>query len=507
MSTRSLFIKTLSFLFCLIISSAAHLAAEVRLPRLFGESMVVQQQAWVPVWGWADPGEKVTVELMGGSASAVADENGKWKISLPPMNAGAGPYELKVTGRNTIVIGNVAVGEVWLCSGQSNMAMTVRRCLNSEAETAAADWPLIRQFQVKRGKSLEPLGDIPVGEDEKSWLSIWRPCSPETVGSFTGAGYFFARSLHRTLGVPIGLIHSSWGGTTAEAWTRRGWLGSDPELKRILDSWPGYNYDESWLTEEYEKYLAKLDEARSAGTEKPIYFNCPSVLYNSMIAPLIPYAIRGVIWYQGESNAGRAAQYGKLFPSMIRNWRADWAQGDFPFLFQQLVNFRNGGSVWPDLREAQGRALSLPNTGMAVGIDIGDPGDVHPKNKQEVGRRLALVARAKVYGEKVLCSGPLFKCLKVEGEKCRVSFCYPGDGLVAKGGSALKWFQVAGADKKFIEGEARIEGNEVVVWSEQVKKPVAVRYAWADNPEGCNLWNTVDGKAWLPAAPFRTDDW
>ncbi len=499
--------RVLPFLFFLLAVSAVPAAAEVRLSGLFSDNMVLQREIWVPVWGWADPGEKVAVEFSGRRVSTVADENGRWKVALAPLKAGAGPYELKVSGRNTVVIENVAVGEVWICSGQSNMAMEVRRCLDAERETAAADYPLIRQFQVKRGKALEPLEDVLTTEGEKSWLNKWRVCTPSTVINFTGVGYFFARDLHRNLDVPIGLIHSSWGGTVAEAWTRRGCLESDPQLKMILDSWPGYNYDEEWLKTEYEKFITRVDSAHDARMPQPLYFNRPSVLYNAMIAPLVPYAIRGTIWYQGESNAFRAQQYRRLFPAMIENWRSDWGQGDFPFLFVQLVNFEGGSGAWPYLREAQTMALHLPNTAMAVGIDIGEAGDVHPKNKQEVGRRLALAARGLVYGEKLVYSGPLYRSMKVQGERCRISFCHTGDGLAAKGSGPLRGFLIAGADRKFVEAEAGIEGGEVILWSEEIKKPVAVRYAWDDNPQGCNLWNRAEGKLGLPASPFRTDDW
>jgi len=497
----------LLILCCLLFFPAVSLFAEVRLPRLFGDNMVLQAGAWVPVWGRAEPGEKVTVELMGGSAAAVADESGRWKVLLEPMTAGAGPYRMKVSGRNAITIENVAVGEVWLCSGQSNMAMEVRRCLDAEKETAAADHPLIRQFQVKRGKAPEPRREVLPADGAQGWLNTWRVCTPEAVKNFSGVGYFFARDIHRSLGVPVGLIHSSWGGTTAEAWTGRRRLESDPELRPILSSWPGYNADEPWLSEMYEKFLAAVEKARSEDAPAPLYFNQPSVLYNAMIAPLVPYAVRGVIWYQGESNARRPYQYRRLFPAMIGNWRSAWGQGDFPFLFVQLVNFAEGSGTWPYLREAQATALRLPNTAMAVGIDIGEADDIHPKNKQEIGRRLALAARAGVYGEKLVWSGPLYKSMRVESNRCRVSFTHTGEGLAAKGGTPLKGFSMAGADKKFVGAAAGIEGEEVVVWSEMIKNPVAVRYAWADNPEGCNLWNVVEGKEWLPAAPFRTDDW
>jgi sialate O-acetylesterase len=495
------------FLLFLVALSTVHAAAEVRLPGLFCDNMVIQRGMWVPVWGWADPGEKVRVEFNGSSLSAVADSRGEWKVMLEPMTAGAGPYTMKVSGGNTVEINNVAVGEVWLCSGQSNMAMTVGRCLNAEQEAAGAVYPLIRQFQVKRGKALEPLDDVLPAGDQSSWLNKWVPCSPSTVKSFSGTGYFFGREVHLTQGVPVGLIHSSWGGTAAEAWTRRCRLESDPELKGILQSWPGYNMEMDWLKKAYTKYTALADSARNADQPEPVYFNRPTVLYNAMIAPLVPYAMRGVVWYQGEANAYRTYQYRRLFPAMIENWRDDWGQGDFPFFFVQLVNYNEDSGTWPYLREAQTMTLSLPNTAMAVGIDIGERGDIHPKNKQEVGRRLALAARAKVYGEKLIYSGPLYRSITVEGSRCRITFDHAGEGLAAGGGGPLEGFLVAGWDKKFVEAQATVEGGQLVVWSESVAAPVAVRYAWEDSPEKCNLWNKVDGKPWLPASPFRTDDW
>jgi sialate O-acetylesterase len=498
----------LSLLFLAGLSSV-HAAAEVRLPGLFCDNMVIQREMRVPVWGWADPGGKVTVEFNGSSLSAVADSRGGWKVVFEPMTAGAGPYTMKVSGgSNTVIINNVAIGEVWLCSGQSNMAMTVEECLNAEQETAGAVYPLIRQFQVQRDKALEPLDDFSPAGDENSWLNRWVPCSPSTVKDFTGAGYFFGREVHLTQGVPVGLIHSSWGGTVAEAWTRRCRLESDPELKIILQSWPGYNGDGSWLKMQYSKYIAQADSALKAGQPDPLYYCQPTVLYNAMIAPLMPYAIRGAIWYQGESNASRAYQYRRLFPAMIENWREDWGQGDFPFFFVQLVNYGDESSCsWPYLREAQTMTLGLPNTAMAVGIDIGEADNIHPRNKQEVGRRLALAARAKVYGEKLIYSGPIYRSMKVQGSRCRIAFDHAGDGLAAGEGGPLEGFLVAGWDKKFLRAQAAVEGDKLVVWSKSVASPVAVRYAWSDNPEGCNLWNKVDGKPWLPASPFRTDDW
>jgi len=495
---RGIFLMT-----CLATLSGGRSFAEVSLPRLFTDHMVLQRGMSVPVWGWAAPGEKVRVELEGQKAETAADKDGKWMVRLLPLKAG-GPFELKASGKNTLVVKDVLVGEVWLCSGQSNMAMEVSACLNAGSEMAAATNPLIRQFQVRRVKAETPCQDVAEGG---GWLSTWIPASPETVKNFTGAGYFFARQLYEKLDVPIGLIHSSWGGTTAEAWTSPAALGKDTDLKMILTNWPDYNNDEEWLKEQYTKFTAEVEKWKREGGVKPLYFNQPGVLYNPMIAPLIPYAIRGTIWYQGESNVFRAYQYRRLFPEMIRSWREAWGEGDFPFLFVQLANFNAKTDRWPELREAQTMALSLPHTGMALAVDIGEAEDIHPKNKQEVGRRLALAARALVYGEKLVYSGPLYRSMEIKGNKCYVSFDHLGDGLMIRGGGTLAGFVIAGEDRKFVPAKAEIVGGRVAVWSDEVAKPVAVRYAWEDNPEGANLYNRVGGEAVLPASPFRTDDW
>ena len=437
----------------------------------------------------------------------VANNEGKWKLRIGPLKAG-GPFELLVTGKNTLRIINVLVGEVWVCSGQSNMAMEVRSCLDADEEISKAKNPMIRHFQVKRTKAVEPLEDVaPVANSKASWLNIWEICDPSTGGHFSGTAYFFARHLHKKRNIPVGIIHTSWGGTTAEAWTPRDTLENDPGLKAILEDWPAYNDDEEWLKGEYEEFVQEVKKARLEGVEDPLYFNQPSVLYNGMIAPVIPYGMRGVIWYQGESNAYRACQYRDLFPAMITQWRRNWAQGDFPFLFVQLANFHFEPQVFPELREAQSMTLSLPQTAMAVTIDIGDSTDIHPKNKQEVGRRLALAAQKIAYGEDILFSGPIYKKMFIEGSKCWLLFEYAGDGLLSRGGGELNGFTIAGTDRKFLKARARIDGDQVIVWNEDIDQPVAVRYAWANHPVGCNLYNTSGNNTHLPASPFRTDNW
>jgi sialate O-acetylesterase len=494
------------------LAGASSALANVKLPAIIGDNMVLQQDRKLPIWGWADPGEEVMVSVSWDTMSwaVTADASGKWMFKMKPPKAG-GPYEMTISGKNVIRLKNIMVGEVWICSGQSNMEFAVRGANNAKQEIADANYPNIRLFTVKRTVADKAQSDCTGG---------WTPCSPETVPGFTAVGYFFGRDLYKKLGVPIGLIHSSWGGTPAEAWTRRGVLEADPEFKPILTRYEQAvaNYPEA--KKQYEQKLAKWKQAaakaKAEGTKPPRRPrppfgpgdpHAPSVLYNGMIAPLIPYGIRGAIWYQGESNAGRAYQYRKLFPTMIKNWRHDWGEGDFPFLFVQLANYMQtkpqpSDSAWAELREAQLMALALPNTGMAVIIDIGDASNIHPKDKQDVGKRLALWALGKTYGQNVVCSGPIYRSMRVEGNRIVLQFDYVGGGLAARPSGPLKGFAIAGADRKFVWADAKIEGDTVVVSSSDVSQPVAVRYAWADNPT-CNLYN----KEGLPASPFRTDDW
>jgi len=503
-SLKMAYRKVLITLVCLILTGACSFA-DVRLPALFSDNMVIQHEMRIPVWGWADPGEKVIVEIGDFKAETVTNNEGKWKLRLGPLKAG-GPFEFLVSGKNALSISNVLVGEVWIASGQSNMAMEVRNCLDADEEISSAKNPMIRHFQVKRTKSLEALDDVaPVAKD--SWLNTWEVCHPSTVGHFSGTAYYFARNLYEKRNIPIGIIHASWGGTTAEAWTPRDTLENDPALKTILTDWPVYNDDEEWLKGEYSAFLQEVSKARSEGRTEPLYFNQPSVLFNGILAPLIPYGIRGVIWYQGESNAYRATQYRDLFPAMITQWRRKWEQGDFPFLFVQLANYHFEPQVFPELREAQSKTLRLPNTAMAVTIDIGDSTDIHPRNKQEVGRRLALTAQKIAYDEDIVISGPVFKKMFIEDGKCWLLFDEKGDGLMAKGEEALRGFTIAGRDRNFLDAKARIDGEQIVVWHEDIDQPLAVRYAWANHPGGCNLYNMSGKDPYLPGPPFRTDSW
>lgn len=464
--------------------------ADVVVPGLFNDHMVLQRDITLPVWGTASPNEKVTITLGKRKVSTTADAAGNWRVRLNPLPAG-GPYEMTIAGNNTITIKDVLIGEVWICSGQSNMARKVNKAANSKQEAAAANYPRIRLFSVPREIANEPT---------KTLGGSWQVCSPQTAAKFSAVGYYFGLDLHKVLDVPIGLIASAVGGTPAESWTAQAALEADPDFKPIFELW--------------ERLLTQGEAPKKPGAKKPRRTAAelrksaqrPCVLYNGMIHPLMPYAIRGVIWYQGEANAPRAYLYHKLLSTMIRSWRTEWGQGDFPFLIVQLANYQIRQkepyvSDWAELREAQLMTLSVPKTGMAVAIDIGDPKDIHPRNKQEVGRRLALAARAIVYGHKIPYSGPIYDSMKIEGDKIRIRFKHVDGGLQAKGG-ALKSFGIAGRDRKFVDAEAVIDGDTAVVSSSMVAQPVAVRYGWADAPE-CNLYNG----AGLPASPFRTDNW
>lgn len=481
--------------------------AAVRLPALISDNMVLQQRMPVRIWGSATPGEEVTVSLGLTSVKAYTQEDGRFEVFLPPLNAG-GPYEMTIAGANTITIRNVLIGEVWVASGQSNMVWPVRNSTNAEKEIAAANYPQIRFFQVRTTVSATPQTDVTDAS--------WKLCTPENAPGFSGVGYFFARHLLETRGVPIGILQSAVGGTPAQAWTRHEALFDDLNLHWYLDNWEKAAKRYPELKEKYEQALAKFKEdaaaAKAAGKAAPRapavpqgapgHPHTPSGLYNGMIAPLVDYGIRGAIWYQGEANAGPTDNelYRRLFAAMILDWRKQWGQGQFPFLWVQLASFNPPGREWAPIRDSQTSTLELANTGQALAIDVGEPNDIHPKDKLTVGTRLALVARAVAYGERIEYSGPVQRGVTRERNALRLWFDHTGSGLTSKGGQPLTGFRIANSDGRFFKAEAIIDGNTVLLSSPLVKEPVFVRYAWENDPTA-NLMN----KEGLPAVPFRTD--
>jgi sialate O-acetylesterase len=458
-----------------VVACAASTSAAVKLPSVIGDNMVLQRGEAVPIWGWDDPGTQVTVTLGDSKLTGQADDQGKWCVQLPAMTAG-GPHTMTVAGTTRVTVANILVGDVWLCSGQSNMEWSVGNSNNSQEELAAADHPRIRHIKIPHVPAQTPQPDVASGG--------WQVCSPQTVGGWTAVGYFFARHLQQELDVPVGLIGSNWGGTRIEPWTPPVGFQQVPALKDIAD---------------------KLDSFPTKKADGTINHQSPLALYNGMIAPLVPYGIRGALWYQGESNNGEGMLYFEKQKALIGGWRAIWNKPDLPFYFVQLAPYRYGGDpknlagIW----EAQTATLSIPYTGMAVTVDISNLTDIHPRNKQDVGKRLALWALAQLYGKTDLVySGPLYKSMAVEGNKIRLSFDHVGSGLVSRDGQPLSWFTIAGEDKNFVPAQAEIDGATVVVSADSVAKPVAVRFGWTQEAEP-NLSN----KEGLPASPFRTDKW
>jgi sialate O-acetylesterase len=494
---------------CLFLLFAVVAFAEVKPAALFNDHMVLQRGMSVPIWGTAAPGEAVKVTLNGQSRSTTAGQDGKWMLRLRKLKAG-GPYEMQIQGTNSLTIHDVLVGEVWLGSGQSNMAFTVSKkvayyagMLDEEKEIAAANYPTIRMFTVKEKKSYTPKDDA-IGE--------WKICSPETVPGFSAVGYLFARDLQQRLHVPVGILTVAYGASTAEAWAPREAVAADPQLKPMLDRFDAledFYKTHPGATAAEAPPAPQTINGRSAVRPGPMRDPVedqhePTVLFNGMLHPVIPYGLRGAIWYQGESIVGGKeglTLYPHVMATMVTEWRKLWGEGDFPFYAVQLPALKNVSNN-PLVREGQAQILSLSNSGLAVTIDVGDPDNVHPKDKEPVGERLALIALANVYGRKLEFAGPRYNSMKVESNAIRIRFTHVDGGLVAKDGP-LKWFQIAGADQQFVYAEATIDGDSVLVKSGKVTVPVAVRYAWANYPIGCNLTNA----AGLPAAPFRTDAW
>lgn len=522
-------IKRYVSLFTFTALFTVSLQAEVKPNSLFSDGAVLQRDQKIPVWGTARDGEKVTVEFQGQKATTTAAD-GKWSVRLDPLKAG-GPFAMTLTGDNAVTVNNLLVGEVWLASGQSNMNLTLAQLPTLAEESQKANYPQIRTFKVKVVVSATPLAEA---------TGNWVACSPDTAKDFSAVGYYFARVIHHKFGVPVGLIHSALGATPAQAWTSEEGLKSDPMLDEYVQNIKKRTENFEAATAAYPAALAKHEadtktwnetvgkahkeklaewEAATAvakqnnqplpprprpslptpkAPEPPEGVSTdPAVLFNGMIAPLIPYGIKGVIWYQGESNSGRSKEYLTLFPAMIADWRGRWGQGDFPFLYVQVAPW---GGMPPEIREAQFLTLGkVKNSAMTVTTDVGDAKDIHPRIKEPVGQRLALAARALAYGEAIEYSGPLYDSMKVDSGKIILQFKHIGGGLVAKDGP-LKGFTIAGADKKFVPAKAEIQGDTIVVSADGITEPIAARYGWANVPD-VNLYN----KEGLPASPFRTD--
>lgn len=521
--------------------------ADVVLAPLFTDHAVLQRDKPLPIWGRADAGEKITVTFHGQTSAATAAEDGRWIALLEPLAADPVGTALVVTGKNTVTLSDILIGEVWLCSGQSNMEFTVEarpgtwqansRVNHAAEEISASNFPLIRHVRIEQTVATTPADSVKT--------SGWDVASPGTVGAFTAVGYFFARDLFQKLGVPIGLIHSSWGGTPVESWMSPAAIASSPDFAVIAARWTqnlaDYPANKAKFDADIAAWTAAETTARAAtpatapataaksvkASAKPtpptplaafLKANpkpraprgagdpwTPAGLFNGMINPLLPYALRGAIWYQGESNADHAAEYHAQFSAMITAWRAHFGQGDFPFYWVSLANYKNAGDktarTYAFLREAQTQTLTLPNTGQALAIDIGNPDDIHPTNKQDVGRRLALLAKSRVYGVTGADTGPTFAHAAREGSALRVTFTHAGDGLVAHDRPAQA-LEIAGADRVFHPATAKIVRDTLLVSAPEVKEPVAVRYAWTNAP----LANLYNGSG-LPAVPFRSDNW
>lgn len=492
-------------LFIFLISFTGYCYADIKLPSVINNNMVLQQNSKVALWGWADAGERVTINTSWNNKTTniTAGRNGKWTTYVNTSKAG-GPYTINFKGKNEIKVNNVLLGEVWLASGQSNMEFFVGKMKNAsytgtvdyEQEIKEANYPNIRQIDVANKNADEPKQDF---------KGDWKICSPQTVDTFSAVAYFFARKIHQATGYPVGIINSSWGGTTIESWTKKEVIESDNDFKVLIERYETQVNDYPKALEYHKAAMDKWKhdtiQPKPVTPVKPNPDKSPYRLYNAMIAPLVPYTLKGIIWYQGENNATRAHQYRRLFPAMISSWRNDFKNPDLPFYFVQISPHRSQN---PEIRDAQLYTYrTVPHTGIVVTTDNGDSLDIHPRNKKLVGERLSLWALHNEYGQKGLVySGPLYKSMKPEGDKIRIQFHFAGTGLIAKDGGQLREFTIAGEDQDFVPARAVIEGNEVVVSSPMVNKPVSVRFAWRNIPRP-NLYN----KEGLPASPFRTDNW
>ena len=480
--------------------------AELRLPSIFGHHMVLQRNMENPIWGWAEPNADVSVTFAGETRSAKADKEGHWKLNLKSTAGSSHAMNLTVkSGAESITLSNVVMGEVWVCSGQSNMQWSVSQSDDADLEIATANYPNIRLITVPQ------VGTQEIQDDFKGQ---WDICTPDTVGQFSAVGFFYGRMLHQVLGVPIGLIDNAWGGSAAEAWVKRDVLEKDGRFDAYISEWKTIEKDFDW-DKTLAAYQKSAEAAKAAGKQAPRYprdpltgQHRPGNLWAGVLNPTIGYGIRGAIWYQGESNAGRAYQYDDLFGLMITEWRKAWGQGDFPFYWVQLADYKDevdapAESDWAELREAQSNTLALPNTGQAVIYDLGEGRDIHPRDKQNVAKRLARIALARDYGGKLAYLNPTFKSMEIKGEKAILTFDHVGSTLYSFDRKDVVGFTVAGKDKVWHKATGKVIGRDKVeVTSAAVKAPVAVRYAWANNPIA-----NLESREGLPADPFRTDDW
>jgi len=514
-------IRKLSIIVFSVLFVCGTAAAAVRLPAVFDSNMVLQQGDEINLWGWASPGEEVLIAFNGEEVSVEADQAGEWKVVLPAQDAG-GPFSMEITGENQVLLENILVGEVWVCSGQSNMEKKIgpmpgqKPVVNWVQETNAADYPEIRLFHIPRSTSGIPLNDVD---------AEWMVCTPENIRNFSAVAYFFGRRIHRETNFPVGLIMTSWGGTRIEPWTPPSGFAQVKETEEIAGRVANVN---SEYREQLASYLTAQDNweelvresALSGGPLPPAPLKPsnplndrqqPTGLYNAMVAPITGYGIRGAIWYQGESNRLDRLAYAGKMEALIKGWRAEWDQGRFPFYFVQLApfNYENTEAVGhsypeayylPEIWVAQLQTLKLPNTGMAVTTDITELYDIHPTNKQAVGKRLALWALAGPYGKNLVYSGPIYSGLEIEDSSARVSFEHTGSGLASRDGEPLNWFEIAGPDGVFLQAKAVIDGDEVIVSSPEVEVPAAVRFGWHEMAVP-NLMN----KEGLPASPFHSE--
>ena len=505
----SVVISKVSLLLALGVTALS--AAELRLGSPFSDHMVLQREKPVAVWGWADAGESVTVAFDGQTRMTTAGADGTWELRLDALRASAEPRVFTVTGKDLrkVEIKDVLVGEVWFGSGQSNMAMGVGSAADFATEKAAVNFPEIRYYGESSGPSEQP---------QAEGKGAWQACTPANVGRFSATLYFFGREIHRALGVPVGLLCAAAGATHIESWISGEAQCSDPETRAGYESqlkgW--LQFDEAKVRADYPQKLAAwklaVENGKAGNKDMPWSPEAtiahirrkgpPAGLYNGRVVNLAPFTLRGILWYQGESNAGHPALYQRQLSQLVTSWRTLW-RDELPFAWVQLPNFTAPGEGWPRMREAMLKTLTLPKTGMAITIDIGDPKDIHPTNKQEVGRRLSLWAFGTVYGRNVpAISGPLPESWSVNGNSITVTFQHANGGLKTADGGPVQGFQAAGADQQWKPAVAKIEGHRVVIHSPEIAAPVAVRYAWRDAPE-CNLSNGAN----LPASPFRTDDW